>query len=233
MFKGSSGTTWRHRRNWWTGRSCELTLHAWFNTGLRFFVHFGELLNIVCPTKGEKGDAGYEGIPGFQGVKVFILHFCVCVWCFITTVWFDSMMLLGSKRNCWCEWACWTQRKAGGWFSYSTASLNSVKAISWERGAEKSALMWWKVEMWLCWRLRKQWDVPRHLYPSVKEKEGFQGHEVLFRRPCCTCSDLCHWCVDRALWEILEREALLDRRGSPYVPHINHDQQLDVPVSID
>lgn len=81
VFKGSSGTTWRHRRNWQTGRSCELTLHAWFDTGLRSFVHFSKFLNIGCPTKGEKGHAGYEGIPGFQGVKVFILHFSLLV-CF-------------------------------------------------------------------------------------------------------------------------------------------------------
>lgn len=81
VLKGSSGTTWRHRRNWRTGRSCELTLHMSFDTGLRSFMHFGEFLNIVCPTKGEKGNAGYEGIPGFQGVKVFILDFSLLV-CF-------------------------------------------------------------------------------------------------------------------------------------------------------
>lgn len=44
-------------------------------------MHFSEFLNTGCPTKGEKGDAGYEGIPGFQGVKVFILHFSLLV-CF-------------------------------------------------------------------------------------------------------------------------------------------------------
>lgn len=41
------------------------------------------MFNILFSTKGEKGDVGYEGIPGFQGVKVFVLNFspqCLAVF---------------------------------------------------------------------------------------------------------------------------------------------------------
>lgn len=38
-------------------------------------------------------------------------------------------------------------------------------------------------------------------------------------------------CFDRALWEILETEGLLDRRGCPYVSHINHNATTKMHVS--
>lgn len=114
VIKGSSWATWRHWRNWETRRSCKLT-----------FTHSGELFykslcnycitNTVASSKGAKGDRGYEGIPGFQGVKVFTLPPFILYSYIILLLWYNYIMLLflGRKRDHWCCWPWWSQRKAG------------------------------------------------------------------------------------------------------------------------
>lgn len=70
----------------------------------------------MASLKGAEGETGYEGIAGFQGVKVFIFLSYLSVFCDLDIMIFSHqgfITFVGRKRAHGCSWALWTPRKAG------------------------------------------------------------------------------------------------------------------------